>query len=210
MKYKLRFWRRRDPKIMRERLLFFLKFSGPYMHQGLASGLLKGHAVPSWLRSKSLSTSAHWRTSAPSIYGKYGKAKACPKGFAISGFRARALMGLGSVEIRGTHVGYDGALTGVEFACSNIRDAKKSKRHRMPSDPLSFTLQVQRRLEFHITIIISIMQALRAQIHIWHSWKEIPFKFPIRANMECRRSITSHDITFTFTGIRQRLRAVLI
>ena len=93
--------------------------------------------------------SAHWRTSAPSIYGKYDKAKKCPKGFAISGFRTRALAGLGSIRIRGTHVGFDGALTGVEFACSNVKDAKTSNSHRMPSDTLSFTLKVKRRSEFH-------------------------------------------------------------
>ena len=47
---------------------------------------------------------------------------------------------MGEIEVNGYPVGFDGALTGVEFACSNIEDSKAVNRHRMSSDQLSFLL----------------------------------------------------------------------
>ena len=72
--------------------------------------------------------SAHWRTSAPSIFGKYGDPKECPEGSAVSKFRTRTRFSeFGRVKMRNVYIGFDGALTGVEFICTAVGGTNKGK-----------------------------------------------------------------------------------
>ena len=82
---------------------------------------------------------AHWRTAAPSLYGLFGDPKQCPDRSAIYRFRTRARSSaLGIVQIRGIERGTYGALTGVEFQCTNIVDAKRGKPETI--DTMSFSV----------------------------------------------------------------------
>ena len=71
---------------------------------------------------------AYWRTSAPSTFGKYGDPKECPKGSAVSKFRTRTRFSeYGRVKMRDVYIGFDGALTGVEFICIGFAGSNLGK-----------------------------------------------------------------------------------
>ena len=73
---------------------------------------------------------AHWRTSAPSIFGKYEAPQECPKGSAISKFRTRTRFSEhGRVKMISDKnwVGLDGALTGVKFICTLVDGPNRGK-----------------------------------------------------------------------------------
>ena len=89
-----------------------------------------------------------WRTAAPSLYGRYSGRKECSKSSAISGFRTRKRWAL-KVQIRERWAGFNGALTGVEFACSDIKSSKKYKGHGETTEKLFFDLREDIRSECH-------------------------------------------------------------
>ena len=73
---------------------------------------------------------AQWRTSAPSIFGKYEDPKECPEGSAISKFRTRTRFSeYGRVKMKSDRnwVGLDGALTGVKFICTRVDGPNRGK-----------------------------------------------------------------------------------
>ena len=71
---------------------------------------------------------AHWRTSAPSIFGKYGDPKECPEGSAISKFRTKTRFSeYGRVKMKNVFIGFDGALTGAEFICTVVDGKNQGK-----------------------------------------------------------------------------------
>ena len=91
-----------------------------------------------------------WRTAAPSLYGMYSSRKECSKSSAISGFRTRKRWAL-RVQIRERWAGFNGALTGVEFACSDIKSSKKHKGHTETTETLFFDLREDIRSTSHTT-----------------------------------------------------------